>query len=109
MIMYDIQKKGQEYDFPKLQCVSSGNMLWIICSSSIRHLTRKLAYRYIKFVLRHLTCMSSLKLIKIAWKLNMQFAVYDKVHGWKYSWFIFYTLSELYYGTYKIKNHMGIG
>jgi len=53
--------------------------------------------------------MSSLKLIKIPWKLSMQFAVYEKEHGWNCSWFIFYTLSELYYVTDKIRNHVGIG
>ena len=73
------------------------------------HRTRKLAYCYIKFVLRYLTCMSPLKLIKIPWKLSMQFAVYEKEHGWKCSWFIFYTLSELCYVTDKIRNHVGIG
>lgn len=108
MIMYDVQKKGQEYDF-KLQHESSGNMLWIICSSSIIHLTHRLAYRFIKILLHYLTCMSPLKLVKIPWKLSMQFAVNEKVHGWKCSCFIFYTISELYNVTARIRNHVGIG
>jgi len=71
------------------------------------HLMHRLAYHYIKFVLNYLTCMSSLKLIKIPWKLRMQFAVYEKVHGWKCCCFIFYTLRELYYVTARIRKHVG--